>query len=149
MVFHQIKTAKNDCSLGAVMTKQPEVWSQKHGNQNNYSSEFNSRPAGNGSGGRVNTKTSQTKHNQIMHISKHLRTAAMTAIFLASSAALHASEADLKIPPLDTVKFDGLWGVTGIQLMYMGILMCAIGCIFGLVQYKQTKALPVHKSMAD
>jgi K(+)-stimulated pyrophosphate-energized sodium pump len=73
----------------------------------------------------------------------------MTAIFLASAAALHASEADLKIPPLDTVSFDGLWGVTGIQLMYMGIMMCVIGCSFGLVQYKQTKALPVHKSMSD
>jgi K(+)-stimulated pyrophosphate-energized sodium pump len=66
-----------------------------------------------------------------------------------SAAALHASEADLKIPPLDTVKFDGLWGITGIQLMYMGIVICAIGAIFGLVQYRQTKALPVHKSMAD
>ena len=32
--------------------------------------------------------------------------------------------------------------------MYMGILMCAIGAIFGLAQYWQTKALPVHKSMA-
>ncbi len=32
--------------------------------------------------------------------------------------------------------------------MYLGILMCVIGAIFGLVQYKQTKSLPVHKSMA-
>src|SRR5260370_5707042 len=33
--------------------------------------------------------------------------------------------------------------------MYLGILICAIGAIFGLVQYKQTKALPVHQSMAN
>src|SRR2546428_7469095 len=33
--------------------------------------------------------------------------------------------------------------------MYIGIFICFIGAIFGLVQYKQTKALPVHKSMAD
>jgi K(+)-stimulated pyrophosphate-energized sodium pump len=84
-----------------------------------------------------------------MQIRKHLHTVALATVFLTSTAALHASEADLKIPPLDTVKFDGLWGVTGIQLMYMGILMCVIGAIFGLVQYRQTKALPVHKTMAD
>ena len=33
--------------------------------------------------------------------------------------------------------------------MYFGIVMCAIGAIFGLVQYKQTKALPVHESMGN
>jgi K(+)-stimulated pyrophosphate-energized sodium pump len=70
-------------------------------------------------------------------------------VILASTGALHAGEADLKIPPLDTVKFDGLFGITGIQLMYLGVLMCAIGAVFGLVQYQQTKSLPVHKSMAD
>ena len=32
--------------------------------------------------------------------------------------------------------------------MYLGIVICAIGAVFGLVQYKQTKALPVHESMA-
>jgi K(+)-stimulated pyrophosphate-energized sodium pump len=68
---------------------------------------------------------------------------------LSAAAAARAGDADLQIPPLTTVKFDGLWGVTGIQLMYMGIVMCAIGAIFGIWQYKQTKALPVHKSMAD
>ena len=68
---------------------------------------------------------------------------------IASSAALHAGEADLKIPPLDKVAFDGLGGIGGTTLMYFGILMCAIGAIFGLVQYWQTKSLPVHKSMAD
>ena len=59
-----------------------------------------------------------------------------------------ASEADIKIPDLTSVKFDGLGGVTGATLMYLGILMCAIGAAFGLIQYKQTKALPVHESMA-
>jgi K(+)-stimulated pyrophosphate-energized sodium pump len=84
-----------------------------------------------------------------MHINKPFKWAALAAGFLISTAALHASEADLKIPPLDTVAFDGLGGVSGVALMYFGILMCAIGVVFGLVQYRQTKALPVHKSMAD
>src|SRR5712671_2663166 len=59
------------------------------------------------------------------------------------------NEADIKIPPLDKVKFDGLGGVSGITLMYAGLVICVIGAVFGLVQYKQTKALPVHKSMGD
>src|SRR5690242_20035957 len=62
---------------------------------------------------------------------------------------VHGSEADIKIPDLQGVKFDGLGGVGGPTLMYIGILICAVGAIFGLVQYKQTKALPVHASMGN
>src|SRR5438445_7944551 len=69
------------------------------------------------------------------------------AIFGLSTPAF-GSEADIKIPPLDAVKFAGLGGVSGNTLMYLGMLICFIGAIFGLVQYKQTKALPVHESMA-
>ncbi len=60
-----------------------------------------------------------------------------------------ASEADIKIPPLDTVKFAGLGGISGMTLMYLGIVICAIGAVFGWVQYVQTKALPVHDSMRN
>jgi K(+)-stimulated pyrophosphate-energized sodium pump len=59
-----------------------------------------------------------------------------------------ASEADIKIPDLSTVKFEGLGGVSGHTLMLLGIVICAIGALFGIVQYLQTKALPVHESMA-
>src|SRR5213595_3017735 len=59
------------------------------------------------------------------------------------------SEADIKIPDLEPVTFSGLGGVSGLTLMYLGILICAAGAIFGLVQYKQTKALPVHESMSN
>src|SRR6266542_6226797 len=61
---------------------------------------------------------------------------------------LFASEADIKIPDLSQVAFNGLGGVSGSMLMYLGIGICAIGAAFGLVQYMQTKALPVHESMA-
>ncbi|MFH0908924.1 MAG: sodium-translocating pyrophosphatase [bacterium] len=59
-----------------------------------------------------------------------------------------AGEADIKIPDLSQVSFAGLGGVSGYALMYMGIVICAIGAAFGVVQYKQTKALAVHESMA-
>ncbi|MGE3312884.1 MAG: sodium-translocating pyrophosphatase [Limisphaerales bacterium] len=61
---------------------------------------------------------------------------------------LTAGEADIKVPDLTQVKFDSLGGVGGISLMYLGLLICGIGVAFGLVQYSQTKALPVHESMA-
>src|SRR5438132_6447675 len=68
---------------------------------------------------------------------------------LAASTGVYASEADIPIPPLDAVRFDGLGGVRGGMLMYGGLVICLVGAMFGLVQYKQTRALPVHKSMAD
>jgi K(+)-stimulated pyrophosphate-energized sodium pump len=64
-------------------------------------------------------------------------------------SALRAGEADIKIPDLTHVHFDGLGGVSGEMLMYLGIAICAIGAVFGLVQYTQTKALQVHSSMAS
>ena len=66
---------------------------------------------------------------------------------LASGA--QASEANINIPDLTKVTFDGLGGVSGITLMYAGIAFCVIGAIFGLIQYQQTKALPVHPSMGS
>ena len=71
------------------------------------------------------------------------------ATLFTSTTALHASEADLKIPPLDTVQFSALGGISGITLMDFGIVVCAVGAIFGLAQYFQTKKLPVHESMGD
>src|SRR5438132_119479 len=61
---------------------------------------------------------------------------------LLGSSGVYASEADIHIPPLDAVRFEGLGGISGTALMYGGLLICLIGAAFGLVQYKQTKALP-------
>jgi K(+)-stimulated pyrophosphate-energized sodium pump len=84
-----------------------------------------------------------------MHKTK-LRTIVLIiiAMFGVCSGAF-ASEADLHIPDLSTVRFEGMGGVTGPQLMYLGIFICFVGAVFGLVQYMQTKALPVHSSMAN
>src|SRR5580692_144153 len=69
-------------------------------------------------------------------------------VLLLASTGAYASEADIKIPDLTTVNFPSLGGVSGVTLMYLGIVICLIGAAFGLVQYKQTKALQVHESMA-
>ncbi|HET7624923.1 MAG TPA: sodium-translocating pyrophosphatase [Verrucomicrobiae bacterium] len=65
-----------------------------------------------------------------------------------SPLAAFASEADIHIPDLTQVKFGELGGVGGPTLMYVGLVVCFIGAAFGLMQYLQTKALPVHESMA-
>jgi K(+)-stimulated pyrophosphate-energized sodium pump len=65
-----------------------------------------------------------------------------------SPLAAFASEADIHIPDLTPVKFGELGGVGGPTLMYVGLVVCFVGAAFGLMQYLQTKALPVHESMA-
>jgi len=84
-----------------------------------------------------------------MHTTKSIIAKLATCLVFLSAAGARASDADLKIPALNTVKFDSLGGISGIMLLYFGILVCAIGATFGLVQYFQTKALPVHQTMAD
>jgi K(+)-stimulated pyrophosphate-energized sodium pump len=75
--------------------------------------------------------------------------AALSAAALFLTPNLFAGEADIHIPDLSGVKFAGLGGVSGATLMYIGILICFIGAAFGIWAFIQTKALPVHKSMAD
>ena len=43
------------------------------------------------------------------------------------TSTLLGSEADIKIPDLTQVKFDGLGGISGKVLMYLGILLCFLG----------------------
>jgi K(+)-stimulated pyrophosphate-energized sodium pump len=69
---------------------------------------------------------------------------AMTLLLSASSAL--ASESDLVLPDLSSVKFLGMPGTT---LLTVGLFISLIGLVFGLVIYKQLKNLPVHKSMRD
>ena len=79
---------------------------------------------------------------------KHWYWVILTFALLGVATGAYASEADIHIPDLTQVKFEGLGGVTGSMLMYIGIGICAVGALFGLLQYKQTKALDVHESMA-
>jgi K(+)-stimulated pyrophosphate-energized sodium pump len=61
-----------------------------------------------------------------------------------------ASEADIKIPELQQVQFQIQGGsISGISLLYMGLVICVLGVLFGMYQYVQTKALKVHGSMKE
>ncbi len=59
-----------------------------------------------------------------------------------------AGEADIKLPDLSQISFS-IFGkaVGGLSLMYMGLVVCVIGLIFGIIQYVQTRNMPVHKTM--
>ncbi len=85
----------------------------------------------------------------IRRFMKHLKSLLLTtALTFAGASGAYASEADLKIPKLDSVTFSSLGGVSGHTLMLAGLVVCILGGLFGLLQYQQTKALAVHESMA-
>jgi K(+)-stimulated pyrophosphate-energized sodium pump len=59
-----------------------------------------------------------------------------------------AGEADIKLPDLSGVVFNVLGGsLGGITILNWGLVICAIGMLFGVIQYIQTKNLPAHKAM--
>jgi K(+)-stimulated pyrophosphate-energized sodium pump len=59
-----------------------------------------------------------------------------------------AGDADINLPALDQVSFyNGTLGSHAI--LYLGLVICAVGALFGWMEYKNTRALPVHKSMRD
>ncbi len=75
----------------------------------------------------------------------------MTIHSIAQSLVLAAGahgggEASLVLPDLSSETF---LGVTGHSLLLVGILVSALGLVFGLVVAKQLKALPVHRSMLE
>src|SRR5207248_7432339 len=56
-------------------------------------------------------------------------------------------EANLVLPDLGQATFLG--GINGRTLLMGGLLVCALGLLFGLVTYKQLENLPVHSSMRE
>src|SRR5262245_6282945 len=57
-----------------------------------------------------------------------------------------ASEADLVLPDLTTQSFQG---ISGFNLLLGGLVVCALGMLFGWIMYRQLKSLPVHSSMKE
>jgi K(+)-stimulated pyrophosphate-energized sodium pump len=57
-----------------------------------------------------------------------------------------AGEANLQLPNLSSVSF---LGMTGHNLLLIGLLFCAFGLLFGLAIYMQLRKLPVHRAMLE
>ena len=65
----------------------------------------------------------------------------------AAAPAKHGGgEANLIVPDLGQARFVGM---NGRALLQLGLIVCVLGLVFGLVIYSQLKNLPVHKSMRD
>lgn len=63
-----------------------------------------------------------------------------TLLFLLSSVTAFASEADLKIPELSADQNN---------MLLIGIAVCFIGLLFGIMQFMKVKKLKAHQSMLD
>ncbi len=95
-----------------------------------------------------------------MSLSARLRTALLLLSLLALAPAVLAQEgaeptatphhgggeASLVLPDLSSVSF---MGVNGHSLLMIGLVVCALGLLFGLVIYKQLQGMPVHRSMRE
>lgn len=57
-------------------------------------------------------------------------------------------EANLKLPDLNQAKFFG-GAIGGRDLLYAGVVISALGLVFGLIVCSQLKRLPVHASMLE
>ncbi len=82
--------------------------------------------------------------NPLMRKTKLFFIAAALAVASGQFSKAFAGEADINIPDLTAISFSGVRGTT---ILFAGLIVCALGVVFGLVQYAQTKGLPVHKSM--
>ena len=66
---------------------------------------------------------------------------------LAHAAQPHrGGEADLVLPDLGSVE---VLGMSGSRLLELGMIVAALGLVFGVVTLLQVKNLPTHKSMAE
>jgi K(+)-stimulated pyrophosphate-energized sodium pump len=65
---------------------------------------------------------------------------------LASVPAFAQGEADLRLPDLDTVT---VLGLSGSQVLQTGLVVSALGLLFGLMMYRHLRDLPVHQSMLE
>jgi K(+)-stimulated pyrophosphate-energized sodium pump len=65
---------------------------------------------------------------------------------LAFPLAARADEAKLILPDLGSV---GFLGMSGRSLLEIGLIICALGLIFGIVIFAQLKQLPVHRAMLE
>ncbi len=81
---------------------------------------------------------------------KKLKSLVLSLLILGSAPAIAfaapPSEADLVLPDLSSVPF---MGVNGRTLLLGGMVVCALGMVFGLAMYLGLKKLPVHPAMRE
>src|SRR3990172_8105454 len=76
-----------------------------------------------------------------------LRARVATAIAKEGAAHHGGGEASLTLPDLSTVTFAG--GLNGHTLLLFGLLVCALGMIFGIAAFAHIRKCPVHQAMGE
>ncbi len=71
---------------------------------------------------------------------------ALAAAPAVAAGAAGGGEASLIVPDLGTVAFGA---ISGRALLMWGLVVCALGLVFGMVIFSQLKNLPVHASMRE
>jgi K(+)-stimulated pyrophosphate-energized sodium pump len=92
-----------------------------------------------------------TLTERICAVAAVLVAAATTAVAAQpADAPVHApgGEANLVLPDLTNPAITFL-GMSGHSLLMIGLLVCAVGLLFGVMTYAQLQRMPVHKSMRD
>jgi len=72
--------------------------------------------------------------------------ATLSLAFAPAALAAEGGEANLVLPDLGSVSFIG---ISGQLLLTLGLFVCGLGLLFGLVIYVQLKNMPVHSSMRE
>jgi len=72
------------------------------------------------------------------------------SLFGALAGAYASGEANVVLPDLEQANFT-IFGmaVHGTHLLMVGLVICVLGCLYGLLQSKQVGAMPAHKSMVE
>jgi K(+)-stimulated pyrophosphate-energized sodium pump len=73
---------------------------------------------------------------------------ALALLTLAGTTSTFAGDADIQLPSLQDASFLG-GSLSGQTILFSGLSVCIVGALFGIFQYRQTRALQVHKSMGD
>ena len=61
----------------------------------------------------------------------------------------HGGEVNLEVPSLSDVAIVGGDAGSGRMLLLLGLVVCAMGLLFGYLVYRQLKTLPVHPTMRE
>lgn len=72
---------------------------------------------------------------------------ALFSLFIFQDA--NASEIDLNIPSLDVMFNIFGTNITGSHILFIGLIVCLLGMLFGLYEFVSIKKMPTHKSMLN
>src|SRR5579871_6870907 len=75
--------------------------------------------------------------------------ACTTAAWAQSPESSAGGEANLIVPALNNAQTATFFGMSGASLLMVGLLVCVLGMVFGLMVSIQLKNAPVHRSMLE